>query len=430
VGIVIAGARLKSRYVVDHQPLAHNGMGEIWPARDDELNRPVIVKVIASSLMDAEMARRFKREAQLTAGLVHPGVPAVYDFGQHEGRFYLVMQRVKGVDLSQLIDEQGPLPVNWVASIGAQISCVLLEARKIGLVHRDIKPSNAMLESSGAVKLLDFGLAVIPGDDRYSRITQSGESLGTVGYMAPEQIEGGPANHRTDLYGLGATLFDLLTGRPPFDGPTPTVTVRHQMQASPPRPAQLRPEIPAAVDDLVHALMAHRPQDRPFSAAAVYEVLAPLAQGLSPIPGVTSNKADAVRAYAAIVGQMPLPAQPPGWLSTSPENADPDLVAMQAEEHAQQLAAAGSPRAAARQWRQLADARALRYGDGDTTVVEYRLRAIRLHADLGEHSRALHQLHRLLHDHMSVGGPEHPAVSAIQREITKLSEGESGQPAR
>jgi hypothetical protein len=405
-------------------------MGEVWPAQDDVLDRPVIVKMIASSMMDAELARRFKREAQLTARLVHPGVPAVYDFGQHEGRFYLVLQRIKGIDLSDLIEEHGPLPVNWVAAIGAQVSSVLIAARQIGLVHRDIKPSNAMLEASGAVKVLDFGLAAIPGDDRYSRITQSGDSLGTAGYMAPEQIEGGPTDHRTDLYGLGATLFDLLTGRPPFDGPTPTVTMRYQMQTSPPRPAELRPEIPASVDDLVHALMARRPQDRPSSAAAVYEVLAPLAQSLPPIPGVVSNQPDAVRAYAAVVGRAPLPAQREARESTAPEYADPDLAARQAEARAEQLATTGNPRAAARQWRQLADLRAFQHGDEDATVIEYRLRAIRLHAELGERSRALRQLRGLLQDRISVGGPEHPVVSAIQREIAKLSEDDPDQPAR
>lgn len=423
-----AGVHLKGRYAMERYPLAHQGMGEVWPARDTVLNRQVIVKLIAPSLMDAEVAKRFQREAQLTARLVHPGVPAVYDFGQHEGRFYLVMQEIRGIDLSVLIDEHSPLPVNWVAAIGAQICSVLIAARKIGLVHRDIKPSNAMLEASGAVKVLDFGLAAIPGDDRYSRITRSGDSLGTAGYMAPEQIEGGPTDHRTDLYGLGATLFDLLTGHPPFEGSTPTRTVRHQMQTSPPRPTNLRPEIPAAVDDLVHTLMARRPQDRPSSAAAVYEVLAPLARDLPPIPGVVSNQPDAVRAYAAVVGQVPLPAQHATRESTAPEHDDPDLTARQTEAQAEQLAATGNPRAAARQWRQLADLRAFQHGDEDATVVEYRLRAIRLHAELGEHSRALRQL-RDLHDRISVDGPEHPAVSAIQREIAKLSEGAPDQPA-
>lgn len=426
---MVAGVRLKDRYLLDRHPLAHQGMGEVWPALDTVLERPVIVKLIASSLMDVELAQRFKREARLTARFVHPGVPAVYDFGQHEGRFYLVMQKIHGIDLSDLIEEHKPLPVAWVAAIGAQISSVLIAARQIGLVHRDIKPSNAMLEASGAVKVLDFGLAAIHGDDRYSRITESGDSLGTAGYMAPEQIEGGSTDHRTDLYGLGATLFNLLTGVPPFDGPTPTVTRQQQMQSSPPRSAELRPEVPPAMDDLVHALMAPRPQDRPTSAAEAYAVLLPLAQNRPPIPGVVNNQPDAVRAYAAVVGQAPLPAQHEVQVSTAPEYIDPDVAARQAEDQAERLATTGSPRAAARQWRQLAAVRAFQHGDGDATVVEYRLRAIRLHAELGEHSRALRQLRSLLDQRINADGPEHPTVVAIRHELAKLSEDGYDQPA-
>ncbi|XVU29164.1 serine/threonine-protein kinase [Actinoplanes sp. CA-054009] len=397
-------------------------MGEVWPARDTVLDREVIVKLIAPSMMDADLARRFQREALLTARLVHPGVPAVYDFGQHEGCFYLVLQKIDGIALSDLIEEYHPLPVAWVAAIGAQISSVLIAARRIPLIHRDIKPGNAMLEPSGAVKVLDFGLAVVHGDDRYSRITQSGDSLGTIGYMAPEQVVGGHTDHRTDLYGLGATLFHLLTGKPPFDGPTTTITVRRQLQDSPPRPAELRREIPAAVDDLVHALMAPRPQDRPASAADVYTVLAPLARNLPPIPRAVSDQPDPVRAYAAVVGQVPLSAQRETW-----EKSDPDVVTTNAGERAEKLAAAGNFRAAAKEWRRLADDRAVQHGDEDLTVVDYRLRAIRIHAELGEHSRALRQLHALLQNGNGIDDPEHPAASAIRQEIARLSADEDDQ---
>lgn len=410
------GVRLKNRYVLDRYPLAHQGMGEVWRAEDAELKRPVIVKMIAPSAMNAELMQRFRREARLTASLVHPGVPAVYDFGEHQGRLYLVMQRIHGVDLRDLVAEHHPLPIGWVASIGAQISSVLIAARQIGLVHRDLKPANAMLELSGAVKVLDFGLAAIHGDDRYSRITQSGDSLGTAGYMAPEQIEGGATDHRTDLYGLGATLFDLLTGSPPFDESTVTRTMRQQMDTSPPRPSTLRRGIPAAMDDLVHALMARRPQDRPPRAAAVYDALAPLARDLPPLPRAVNDQPDPVRAYAAVVGRVSWPAQHGAQAEPRPDDAA----------RAQQLADDGNPRAAAQRWRRLADERAAQHGDDDTTVVEYRLHAIRQHTDLGERSRALRLLHDLL-DQLGANGADHPAASAIQREITKLTQDEPDQ---
>ncbi|WP_233606637.1 serine/threonine-protein kinase [Micromonospora sp. Llam0] len=398
--------------------MAHKGMGEVWPARDILLERQVIVKFVDPATLDPDMVRRFRREALLTARLDHPGVPAIHDLGDHEGQPYVVLQRIDGTTLTDLIAEQGPLPIGWVAAIGAQVSSVLLAATRIGLVHRDIKPSNVMLDTSGAAKVLDFGLAVIRDDARYSRITQTGQSLGTVGYMAPEQILGRPADHRTDLYGLGATLFDLSTGRPPFDAETTVTTVRHQLENSPPRPAELQPEIPAEVDELVHRLLAVDPQDRPATAADVYTVLAPYARDLPPLPGVLiPAAAEAVQAYAAIVGRVPhqalsrpAPADVPG---------PPDM--QQGVRRADQLYAAGEYRAAARKWRQLADEHARRHGDDDPVVFDLRLRAARAHLPLGEPDRAVRQMNLLLERRTRVDGQEHAVVVQLRQEIASLS---------
>nr|WP_240939704.1 serine/threonine-protein kinase [Planosporangium flavigriseum] len=416
----MADALLKGRYAIGRLPLAHNGMGEVWTAQDKHLDRAVIVKFVNGSMVDAELMRRFRREALLTARLDHPGVPAVYDLDEHDGRPYLVLQKVDGINLADLIAEQGPLSIAWVAAIGAQISSVLVAARRIGLVHRDIKPSNVMLDASGAVKVLDFGLAVIRDDDRYSRITQTGQSLGTIGYMAPEQILGEPTDHRTDLYGLGGTLFDLLTGHPPFDGDTTATTLHHQLADPPPRPALLRPEIPSALDQLVHALLAIRPENRPASATEVYATLAPLAQDLPPIPGVVDEGGDTVRAYAAIVGQAPRPSNDNA--APDPPPRRPDLDVDQASEQAEQLVADGKFRAAARLWRRLAEHHARQHGDTHPLVFDCRLRAARAHLPLGEHDRALRQLNQLLHDRIRADGPEHPAVLELRQEIARLSE--------
>lgn len=419
LNLVTPGTSLKDRYRLGRLPLAHKGMGEVWPAQDTLLDRPVIVKFVNATILDADLVRRFRREALLTARLDHPGVPAVYDLGEHAGQPYVVIQKINGVTLTDLVAEQGPLPIGWVAAIGSQISSILLAAQQIGLIHRDIKPSNVMLDPSGAVKLLDFGLAVIHDDDRYSQITQTGQSLGTVGYMAPEQIFGEHADHRTDLYGLGATLFDLLTGSPPFDGVTTTTTLRDQMDNPPPRPAQLRPEIPAMLDDLVHALLAIRPQDRPATAAEVYAVLAPLAQDLPPIPGVLEGTAaGAVQKYAAIVGRIPLQTH----VTATPTAEQTELNVEQTVKDAEQLHAAGEFRAAARQWRRLADQHARQHGDDDPLVFDLRLRAARAHVRLGEHDRALRQLTTLLRGRVRVDGPEHPAVRDLRQEIERLSE--------
>ncbi|HEX6498461.1 MAG TPA: serine/threonine-protein kinase [Micromonosporaceae bacterium] len=393
-------------------------MGEVWTAQDTLLDRTVIVKLVNFAMMDAQLVRRFRREALLTARLDHPGVPAVYDLGEHHGRPYLVLQKIDGITLSDLIAEHGPPPIAWVAAIGAQISSVLIAAQRIGLVHRDIKPSNVMLEPSGAVKVLDFGLAAMH-DYRYSRITQTGQSLGTVGYMAPEQILGEPTDHRTDLYGLGATLFDLLTGNPPFVGDTTTATVRNQLEQVPPNPARLRPEVPDVLDQLIHALLAIRPQDRPVSAADVYATLAPLAQDLPPILGVVGDGTDAVRAYAAIVGRVP----PSSRTSPPPQSppAQPVSDVDAAAERAERLFSDGEFRAAARQWRLLADDLARQHGDEHPLVFDYRLRAARAHVPLGEHDRALRQLNRLLRDRIGADGPEHPAVLDLRQEIARLN---------
>jgi hypothetical protein len=417
---VVAGASLKGRYTVDRYPLARNGMGEVWTARDTLLDRAVIVKLVNAARMDAEHLRRFRREALLTARLDHPGVPAVYDLGDHHGHPYLVLQKIDGLTLADLIAEHHPLPIAWVAAIGAQISSVLIAARQIGLVHRDIKPTNVMLDPSGAVKVLDFGLAVIRDDDRYSQITQTGQSLGTIGYMAPEQVLGEPVDHRTDLYGLGAALFDLLTGHRPFDGDTTATTLHHQLDDPPPRPGRLRPEIPTALDELVHALLAIRPQDRPANATEVYAALAPLARDLQPIPGVVDAGGGAVRAYAAIVGQVPQPVRHPATPEPSPTRADVD--ADHAAEQAERLMAAGEFRAAARQWRRLADHHSRRHGDDHPLVFDCRLRAALAHARLGEHDRALRLLNHLLDDRIRVHGPDHPAVLDMRREIARLTE--------
>ncbi|MER7169192.1 serine/threonine-protein kinase [Micromonospora sp. NPDC000207] len=397
-------------------PLAHKGMGEVWSAQDLLLDRPVIVKFVDPAHLDLDALRRFRREARLTARLDHPGVPVVYDIGEDKGRPYVVLQKIEGITLTDMVAEQGPLPIGWAASIGAQISAVLLAARRIDLVHRDLKPSNVMLDTSGATKVLDFGLAVIRDDERYSRITQSGQSPGTVGYMAPEQIRSEPADHRTDLYGLGATLFYILTGHAPFgDGATMT-TVWRQLEGPAPHPSQLRPEIPAVVDDLVRSLLAIAPRDRLATAAEVYRVLAPLAQDLPPLPGVFTEAAEAVQAYAAIVGRVPPRALAPSTPAGPPPPLDPAQLVAEAEH----LEATGKYRAAARQWRHLAHEHAHLHGEDDTTVFDFRVRAARAHLPLGEHDRALRQFTTLLESRIRSHGPEDARAGTLRREIANL----------
>ncbi|MEO3746579.1 hypothetical protein [Plantactinospora sp. B5E13] len=219
-------------------------------------------------------------------------------------------------------------------------------------------------------------------------------------------------------------LFDLLTGRLPFEGATTLATLRHQVSAPPPRPAETRPEIPATLDDLVHALLAPRPDDRPANAAEVYAVLAPLCTDLPPIPGVLRDPTGAVRAYSAIVERVPAQAHPGAPPVAEQTGTDPE----RAVRHAEQLHATGEHRVAARPRRRLTEERARQYGDDDSLVFDYQRRAARAHVALGEHSRALRQLTTLPQSRLRTDGPDGPAVLDLRAEIVRLSTRESTPP--
>ncbi|MCK9877732.1 serine/threonine protein kinase [Frankia sp. Ag45/Mut15] len=305
------------RYELDALPLAKGGMGEVWTGRDVKLDREIAVKFVRfpDGQTDQDLVRRFVRESRITARLVHPGVPAVYDAGMHDGRPYLVMQRVHGISVADLVAEAGALPIGWAAAIGAQVASVLTVAHRASLVHRDLKPANLMLEPDGTVKVLDFGLAV--GLDRadLSKITLTGQHLGTPAYMAPEQVLAGLSTPATDLYALGATLFEMLTGRRLFGGPSSYSVMHRQVEEIPTRVASLRSGVPAELDQLVADLLHKAPRDRPARVEAVYEVLARIATGLEPLPGVIDPEPNnPVRTYARITAQVhpdTAPAPPP-----------------------------------------------------------------------------------------------------------------------
>ena len=168
---------LNGRYELDPLPVPGGAMGQVWFGRDTTLDREIAVKFIrfADDRRDDELVRRFRRESGITARLEHPGVPAVYDCGEENGRPFLIMQRMRGINLADLLAEQGgPLPIGWAAAIAAQICSVLCAAHEAKLVPRDLKPANLMLEPNGAVKVLDFGLAVAPTLSDFSKITQTG----------------------------------------------------------------------------------------------------------------------------------------------------------------------------------------------------------------------------------------------------------------
>jgi hypothetical protein len=299
---------IDNRYELEPAPLARGGMGEVWVGRDTRLDREVAVKFIRfpDGQHDEELVRRFVRESRITARLEHPGVPAVYDGGTYRGRPYLVMQRIHGISVADLIAEHGPLPVAWAAAIAAQVCAVLAVAHEASLVHRDLKPANLMLDRDGGVKVLDFGLAVALDLADMSQITRSGQTLGTPAYMAPEQISASRSDPLTDLYGLGCTLHEMITGSAVFTGPTAYAVMRSQVDFPPPPLRRLRPEVPAALEALVLDLLAKKPGDRPPDARAVYRRLAPFAADLPAISGVVraGDLSSPARMYATVLARV------------------------------------------------------------------------------------------------------------------------------
>jgi Tol biopolymer transport system component len=275
-GALAPGTRLGPYEII--APLGAGGMGEVYRARDTRLGRDVAVKVLLSHLTDdSDLAARFEREARSVAALNHPHICALYDVGREGEREYIVMELLEGETLAARL-ARGPLPSAEVLRLGTQIADALDRAHRQGLVHRDLKPGNVMLTRQGA-KLLDFGLArpVTPGTVPGSSVvrpptpstptmsgplTAAGSIVGTFQYMAPEQLEGGEADARSDLWALGAVLYQMATGRPPFEGTSQARLIAAILTTEPRPIAELVPLAPPALDRLVRACLAKDPEDR------------------------------------------------------------------------------------------------------------------------------------------------------------------------
>ena len=254
--------------------LGRGGMGEVYLARDQTLPREVAIKFITSDhAQDADARRRLIREAQAAAALDHPAICTVYDTGETpDGQPYIVMQYVDGVPLTEVL-ERGPLPVRDALTLSAEIAEALAAANAHGIVHRDLKPANVMITAGGRPKLVDFGIAKVfmaspssEDDETASAVTRRGSIVGTVGYMSPEQAQQRVLDGRSDLFSLGAVLFELLTGRRAFTGATPVETLGNVLHVHPPAPSQLRPGLDERHDELCRRLLAKDPSDRFKSA--------------------------------------------------------------------------------------------------------------------------------------------------------------------
>ncbi len=243
-------------------------MGVVYRGTNEKTGRVAAVKVVSTEFAQGGKIRdRFEREAEILQQFRHPNIVRFLAVGRFRGTSYLAMEFVDGVTLEKIILERGGLPWLEVVDLGIQICDALHYAHQHGVVHRDLKPSNLMIGADGKVKLTDFGIAK---DLDATQLTGTGRTLGTAAYMAPEQIRGTPpVSHKTDLYALGVVFYQLLVGKPPFEGSSPVVLMHSHLNEAAPRPSARIHEIPKVLDELVVNLMAKLPADRPWDAAAV-----------------------------------------------------------------------------------------------------------------------------------------------------------------
>lgn len=271
------GSTLAGRYLVEAQ-LGEGGMAVVYRARHTLVDRPVAVKIMNKQLAsDTSLRERFRREAKNAAALAHPNIIEIYDYGETEdGAPFLVMELLDGAPLADYIGSEG-MPAAEVASLGMQIAQGLARAHDFDVIHRDLKPDNVFVargpHGQPQIKLLDFGIARSMQD---SRLTNAGEVFGTPQYMAPERITSIDAGPAADLYALGVIYFEMLTGRLPFEAEEITGYFIKHMQEPPPKPSDLVPNCPRRLEELILALLAKSPDERPVDAHQVVKELAAL----------------------------------------------------------------------------------------------------------------------------------------------------------
>jgi Tol biopolymer transport system component len=341
---ISAGSRLGPYEILS--PLGAGGMGEVYKARDTRLERTVAVKVLPSGLSPSPEARqRFEREARTISQLSHPHICALYDVGREGETEYLVMEYLEGETLSERL-AKGALPLEQVLRYGVEIAGALDRAHRSGIVHRDLKPGNVMLTKSG-VKLLDFGLAkaldpapsasILTALPTETPLTEKGTILGTVQYMAPEQLEGKEADERTDIFALGAVLYEMATDRRAFFGTSQATLIGAILHTEPQPISAIQPMTPPALDRVVKTCLAKDPEDRWQSAHDVASELKWIAEGSQagvPVPLITRRRARERLAWllagvslaAAVIiavvhfRQAPVEARPARFLLFPPEH--------------------------------------------------------------------------------------------------------------
>jgi eukaryotic-like serine/threonine-protein kinase len=277
---------IDGRYRVEHR-LGSGGMADVWCVEDEQLGRRVALKLLAHRLAEDDAFReRFRREASAAAGLQHPHIVGIFDRGEWDGTPYIAMEFVSGRTLKQLVLEDGPLEPNEAIELTIQVLRALRYAHRHGIVHRDVKPQNVILDEEGEAKVADFGIAHAGASD----VTETGSIVGTAQYLSPEQAQGQPVSPRSDLYSVGVMLYELLTGRVPFEASSPVSVALKQVAEQPVPPSQLRPGVPPAIEAVVLRALAKDPARRfadadEFIAALQAARRTPERVVLEPTPG-------------------------------------------------------------------------------------------------------------------------------------------------
>lgn len=255
----LVGKVIGNRYEI-LEKIGEGGMATAYKARCNILKRYVAVKVLREEFTtDEEFIRRFNTEAQAAASLTHPNIVSIFDVGHEDNVYYIVMELVQGKTLKEIINEDGVLPWKWSVNIAIQVASALETAHKNNIVHRDIKPHNIIITEDGIAKVTDFGIAKAVSN---STITAFGTTIGSVHYFSPEHARGGYTDAKSDIYSLGVVMYEMLTGRVPFDADTPVSIALKHMQEKPVEPMKLNPSIPFAINKIIMKAMEKEPSLR------------------------------------------------------------------------------------------------------------------------------------------------------------------------
>jgi eukaryotic-like serine/threonine-protein kinase len=282
---------LAERYEID-TVLGEGGMARVFRGTDTVLDRTVAVKILASQFaQDDSSVARFRREAQSAAALNHPNVVSVFDTGSDDGVHWIVMEFVEGRTLKDVIAEDGALEPNRALQIAREVALALASAHENGLVHRDVKPANIMITPSGETKVMDFGIARAVTSAGDPTLTKTGFVMGTAAYLSPEQAEGKPVDARSDIYSLGCVLYEMLAGRPPFEGSSPVAVASAHMSAEPEPISKVNPAVPREVEAVVARAMRKDPEERYQDARDMADDLARVATGEVPLAAAAAGAA-------------------------------------------------------------------------------------------------------------------------------------------